>query len=144
MSSKEKLLIVCHFLGFFLLWCQVNAASVLENNEWRLMTPKSPVGSSDLGGHLASFFLDAKNHRVHGNSGCNSFVGAYQSSGAYLRFTQVASTRKFCSGRLGEQETEFLKMLNATERWEIAAGNLVLLSGRGQVLGQFTLANVGH
>jgi len=71
-------------------------------------------------------------------------VGAYQSSSAYLRFTQVASTRKFCSGRLGEQETEFLKMLNATERWEIAAGNLVLLSGRGQVLGQFTLANVGH
>jgi heat shock protein HslJ len=144
MYSKEKLLIFCHLIGFLLLWGQVNATSVVENNEWRLMTPKSPVGSADLGDHVASFILDGKNHRVHGNSGCNSFVGAYKLSGVNLRFTQVASTRKFCSGQLGEQETEFLKMLDATERWEIEAGNLVLLSGRGQALGQFTLSKVGH
>ncbi len=49
--------------------------------------------------------------RLHGNSGCNRFFGAYQIEGGALKVGPMASTMMACEQPLMSQERDFLQML---------------------------------
>ena len=108
------------------------AAVPLEGTAWRLVElggqPARPAGEAGT----PTLRLDER--RATGNTGCNSFAGPYELSGASLRSGALASTRRACVDEaLNRQEAAFLRALDDTRTWRIAGGTLVLSADAGVV-----------
>jgi heat shock protein HslJ len=73
--------------------------------------------------------------RVTGRAGCNTYTGGYTLTGESLTIARTATTLMACAPSLMEQETRFLSILQATQRFEITAdGALVLHADDGRTL----------
>lgn len=76
--------------------------------------------------------LDAKQQRVHGMAGCNTWFGTYRLAGDKLHISHIAATRKLCAPALMEQEQRYLAALPQIERWDFSAtGQLQLWPAEG-------------
>lgn len=73
-------------------------------------TPMLPVG--DL-------TADFANGRVSGSGGCNRFNGSYTAKGNQLKIGPLASTFKACEETTMQQETNFLKAMQAATRYQV-------------------------
>ena len=73
-----------------------------------------------------SIDLDAQ--QISGFSGCNNFGGSFTTSGEAVRVTQLRSTQRGCEQTVMEQESQFLKAIQAVEQIQMEEGQLVLLS----------------
>ncbi len=85
---------------------------------WRLtnMTePPFPTPMVPVGELTAEF---AKG-RVAGSGGCNRFNGGYKTTGNQLKIGPLASTFKACQQPVMDQETKYLKALQAATRFEV-------------------------
>ena len=68
--------------------------------------------------------------RVTGNASCNNFSGSYTVEGSKLTFGGTIATRKACENAVLKQETAFLAVLGAVERFEVGRDkSLVLRTG---------------
>ncbi|HSA62348.1 MAG TPA: META domain-containing protein, partial [Nitrospiraceae bacterium] len=67
---------------------------------------------------------------------CNQFQGRYDVRDSSLRFTGVATTRKFCEGAM-DQEQEFLRVLEGTASHKIVGEALDLYDVNGKLLARF-------
>jgi len=85
------------------------------------------------GGRDAHMRLDAKQKRVTGYSGVNSFTGAFESGPASLSFGPLAATRRAGPPQAMTFETAFFKALGATRRYRISGETLELLDAQGVV-----------
>lgn len=56
---------------------------------------------------------------VTGNASCNNFRGTYTLDGTRLTFGGTIATRMACGAEVMRQETAFLSLLGAVERYEI-------------------------
>ena len=67
---------------------------------------------------------------VHGSSGCNSFGASYEIHGDSIEIREIQSTLMACMGPdgVGDQEQEFFALLSSSERYQIADGQLRLMS----------------
>ena len=74
--------------------------------------------------------------RLRGFAGCNQFLGRYEVNEKRVRFTGVATTRKFCAGVM-DQEQEFLRTLEATASYKIVGEALDLYDVNGKLLARF-------
>jgi len=73
--------------------------------------------------------------RVSGSGGCNSFAGTFEIEGSRLTVSRIASTKRACLDReLQRIETEFLKLLETTTRFEVQRNNLRLYADDRLVL----------
>ena len=62
-----------------------------------------------------------------GHGPCNTYTGAYRLTGEGLTIAQLAGTMMMCGQPRMDQELEFLDLLAAVSRFELAAdGSLVL------------------
>lgn len=69
--------------------------------------------------------------RAGGSAGCNQYSFDYRTSGGDIAITDLVSTTMACDDSdLMEQESEYLRVLNEVERYEINNGELTL-SGTG-------------
>src|SRR3982751_4983624 len=107
-------------------------ATALEGTTWSLVElggqPARPAGDNGT----PTLHLAAAQKRASGNTGCNSFGGGYELSGASLRFGALASTRRACVDEaLNRQEAAFLRALADTRTLRIANGMLVLRGEAG-------------
>ncbi len=73
-------------------------------------TPMLPVG--DL-------TADFANGRVSGSGGCNRYNGSYTTNGSQLKIGPLASTFKACEEATMQQETNFLKAMQAATRYQV-------------------------
>ena len=66
-------------------------------------------------------FLDTgkPDSRVSGNGSCNKFGGKSTITGGTVHFSPLRSTKMACASELNAQETKYLEMLQAAERWEL-------------------------
>jgi len=85
------------------------------------------------GGRDAHLRLDAQKQRATGYSGVNSFTGAYQSSGAHLKFGPIAATRRAGPPAAMAFESAFFKALAATRSYRVSGDALELLDAEGEV-----------
>lgn len=69
--------------------------------------------------------FDEESGTVSGQTGCNSFTGGYETSGATLQLGNLAVTMRACSSGM-ETERAYLDKLNAVNRYEIAGSTLTL------------------
>src|SRR5262249_35167247 len=75
--------------------------------------------------------------RVSGSSGCNTFMGPYQTSGASLTIGPLATTRMACEQSIMDQEQAYLAALSATKSYQIAGPTLTLLDATGTRMAEF-------
>jgi copper homeostasis protein (lipoprotein) len=75
-------------------------------------------------------------NKLRGFAGCNQFMGRYEVNENSVRFTGVATTRKYCEGAM-EQEQEFLHVLEATESFKIVGEALDLHDANSKLLARF-------
>jgi heat shock protein HslJ len=68
--------------------------------------------------------------RVTGQGSCNRFTGGATRTGSAITFTRLAATRRACPGAIMDQETRYLRALEAVERLELS-GPYLLLHARG-------------
>lgn len=84
----------------------------------------------------AHFVLKEEEHRVSGNTGCNSMGGSYEiADGNLLKFSKLFSTKMYCEAV--PYEKEFLKALENTRSFKIQDDTLFLLDTAKNNLARF-------
>lgn len=92
-------------------------SSSLTGN-WRLAnmtTPGSPMPMVPAP-ELTADFADG---RISGSGGCNRFNGGYKTTGNQLSIGPLATTFKACEEAVMTQEFNYLKALQAAQRYEV-------------------------
>jgi len=115
---------------------QALSRASLTNTYWRpveLAGKSVVVEDSQREPHL---MLMPGDNKLRGFAGCNQFLGRFDVQANSLRFTGVATTRKFCDG-LMDQEQEFLHMLEGTASHKIVGEALDLYDASGTLLARF-------
>ena len=85
------------------------------------------------------YFEFGEMNRLNGFSGCNRMMGAYELNESLMSFRGIASTRMFCEGTRGEEESLILKALEEVRSWRIERNWLLLLNVGGEPLGRLQL-----
>lgn len=105
----------------------------LESSRWRLteVDGAPAISTSDeRAAHIV--FESSPTPRVSGSTGCNRFVGSYESSGSSLAFGAIASTRMACQDAMA-QERAFEQALQDVRQWRAEDGELELLDEQDTV-----------
>lgn len=104
----------------------------LEQEHWQLtrMVIGSDVWKMIDSTQVTAVFDGA---RVSGNGGCNDYFGAYTADGASLHLDKLASSKKLCSGRMG-QESSYFKILEGSTSYSMPDSlTLVVKSSGGEL-----------
>lgn len=109
-----------------------NAKKQLEG-EWDIVTlRKKPVSTPDR----AYLYLDFKNFKVYGSTGCNDLNGRFQQSGANINFKDFITTERACHS--ATRERDILKALAEVQRMTMSTQYnieyLNLMNSKGQVI----------
>jgi heat shock protein HslJ len=75
-------------------------------------------------------------NRLTGFSGCNRMMGAFEANETQMCFKGLASTRMFCEGMRGDEESLILKTLEAARGWRIEHNSLILFDAGGEPSGR--------
>ena len=109
-----------------------NAKKQLEG-EWDIVTlRKKPVSTPDR----AYLYLDFKNFKVYGSTGCNDLNGRFQQSGTNINFKDFITTERACHS--ATRERDILKALAEVQRMTMSTQYnieyLNLMNSKGQVI----------
>jgi heat shock protein HslJ len=63
-------------------------------------------------------------------------MGAFEANGTQMGFKGLASTRMFCEGMRGDEESLILKTLEAVRGWRIEHNSLILIDAGGEPSGR--------
>lgn len=74
---------------------------------------------------------------ISGNSGCNSYAGAYQVDGDKLQIGEIAGTKMACAGAAGTVESAYLQILGLVESYAISGETLEMRNGEGTITLRF-------
>ena len=111
--------------------CSGSAANKLEDVKWVLESygdrdnPQNVIDETEV---TATF--NSEDDRVTGSAGCNQYFGGYEIKDG-LSVGMLANTEMWCGepeGRM-DQETEYLKILQAAESYTIKGSTLTIDCG---------------
>ena len=74
-----------------------------------------------------SIMFDEKSNKVTGFAGCNSFFGTYSANGNSITFSNVATSKKYCSKVIMSTENQIVNALNSATSFTITDKTLSLL-----------------
>ncbi|HSA61622.1 MAG TPA: META domain-containing protein, partial [Nitrospiraceae bacterium] len=92
---------------------QTFSTASLATTYWRPVELAGKPVAIATGEREPHLMLVPGENKLRGFAGCNQFQGRYDVRDSSLRFTGVATTRKFCEGAM-DQEQEFLRVLEGT------------------------------
>jgi heat shock protein HslJ len=105
-----------------------------EGTGWRLVELGGQPVTVAQNASAPSLQLNAAEDRASGDTGCNSFFGEYELSGATLRFGTLASTRRACLDEaMNRQEGAYMRALESTRSWRISGDALILAGDAGDL-----------
>ncbi len=130
--------------GRVLLKFKPRVEPALTSNVWNAVgvnNGKGGVASILPGTEITIQFRD--DGHVIGSSGCNSFMGTYETEGGSVAFGPLAGTRKTCAVPEGimEQESAFLQSLENSSHWNIRDDALELRDASGSLQAKFTIGD---
>lgn len=111
--------------------CNGSSSDILEDTKWILDSygdrnnPQEVIEGTEI---TATF--NSKDNQVNGSAGCNRYFGDYEIKDG-LSVGMLANTEMWCGepeGRM-DQETEYLKILQAAEGYTINNGTLTIDCG---------------
>ncbi len=103
---------------------EVEAKFSLKGSEWLL----EDLAGSGVIDRVQATLAFSQAGKVEGNGSCNRFFGDVEINGDAIRFGPVGSTRMACSEAVMNQETKYLKALQAAERFERKEQYLLIYS----------------
>jgi heat shock protein HslJ len=113
------------------------AAPALNSTTW-VLTRYGERGrlAPVLPGTEITLVIDRRQGRLGGAAGCNSYFAGFRVEGARLAVSDVGATKKFCGQPDGvmRQESRYLELLRAAERFKVKGNRLRLFAPRDQVL----------
>lgn len=96
--------------------------------------PLTSLAGSEWGFENSTQFIAFKSKgEVRGFGGCNNFFGTYVQDGQALTFGPLASTKKFCQGKM-DAESSFLQSVQNTRQYEATHLSMSLIDENGAVL----------
>jgi len=96
--------------------------------------PLATLEGSEWGYENSDQFVAFKSKgEVIGNGGCNNFFGNYTQTEGALTFGPLASTRKFCQGKM-KAEQDFMNSIQNSRRFEATHKVINLLDENNQTL----------
>lgn len=99
----------------------------LKNTRWEIFSiNKNIIDSSSI------YIILKENGKLIGNAGCNSMGGLYIEEGTSIIFSQIISTKMYCSKI--EQENLFLKALPLVDTYFIKNNELIFFSRGKEIL----------
>jgi heat shock protein HslJ len=102
-------------------------ARPLLGTAWKLDTVVNPGGSaSSVPAGVTATISFSNDGKVTGNTGCNSFGGTAAVVDNRITFSDLASTRRACSGAGGSVEADILRVLTGTATYRIEADRLII------------------
>ncbi len=111
--------------------CSNSSVSEIEDTKWVLDSYGDRDNPRDvLEGTEITATFNSEDSRVTGSAGCNSYFGGYEIDDG-LSVGMLANTEMWCGepeGRM-DQETEYLKILQAAEDYTINDGMLTIDCG---------------
>lgn len=110
----------------------------IENTKWIITTLEGQdMSDREKNGQIIYFTLDPKENRVHGFSGCNTFMGTYKlEDGNRISFSQLGSTRMACPDAK-INEAQILSIFETADNYTISNGVLSLNKAKRAPLAQF-------
>ena len=112
-------------------------AATLEDTYWKLLEVGGEPVRVPQDAREPNLRLNSLEKRVRGDTGCNSFSGAYEQGGDSLRLGPLATTLRAClDPRINQQESAYLKALEETRTWRVA-GDTLLLAGKAGPVARF-------
>lgn len=106
----------------------VNATNPLAGTSW---VPTSLRGQPLIAA-TDPLSLAMSEDTVTGNTGCNTFNGAYGVNGSTLTIGPLATTQQVCGdAAMDQQEAVYLEALQATASYSIDSNQLILFDGSG-------------
>jgi putative lipoprotein len=115
---------------------QAFSTASLTNTYWRPVEFTGTLLTVAADQREPHLMLVPAEHTLRGFAGCNQFLGRYAVEENSVRFTGVATTRKYCEGAM-DQEQEFLHALEATSIYMIVGEGLDLYDVNGKLLARF-------
>ena len=125
------LMVVAAALILAFTGCSGSTTNNLEDVKWVLESygdrdnPKNVIDETEV---TATF--NSEDDRVTGSAGCNQYFGGYEIKDG-LSVGMLANTEMWCGepeGRM-DQETEYLKILQAAEDYTVKVGTLTIDCG---------------
>jgi len=106
------------------------SAAGLAGSSWRLASTASAPSAPES---VPTLTFDSLEH-VSGTTSCNRFSGAVTFAGGSMKIGPLMTTRRGCPSAVMEQETRFLRALEASRSYRRAEGALELLDESGAVV----------
>lgn len=111
--------------------CSDSSASEIEDTKWVLDSYGDRDNPQDvIEGTEVTVTFNSEDSRVTGSAGCNSYFGGYEIDDG-LNIGMIANTEMYCGepeGRM-DQETEYLKILQAAESYTVEGSTLTIDCG---------------
>lgn len=103
----------------------------ISDNHWKLIMLNG-VGQDYGDAHI---IFDIKEHRVTGNTGCNSFFGDFKLEPDFISFNQIGVTKRACDAETNKIENAFLRAISDKKlRFDVADQTLNLYDGDRTVM----------
>ena len=127
-------------LTLFVMSCKsynVEKTDSITDKHWKLKTLEGKEIMNNSENRAIHFTLSAKENRVSGFSGCNSFFGEYTlEKGNRIQFSNLGSTKMACPDS-DFQEQDLLDVFTTADNYTIVNGVLSLNVGRRAPLAVF-------
>jgi len=111
----------------------------LFDTTWNLVEINQKVLNTSNAPKTPHLQFSKKEMKATGNNGCNSFFAGFASVEGRLTFGPVGSTRMACQKWI-KNETAFMAMLQASQRYTVNGNILLIMDKRDQVVGKFIAA----
>ena len=104
-------------------------------NPWSLQSYGLPDNLASLvPGTLVTISFLTEGTRMAGSDGCNAYFGNCQidskTCGLKIDQSSISTTKKACGPPIAQQETKFLALLKAAQRYTISASGLRITCGK--------------
>jgi heat shock protein HslJ len=119
----------------------IDAGAALEDTRWDLVWVAGAAAPDPS--RPAWIRLSTTDGRAAGSGGCNRMSGTYRAGADSLAFGPMAMTRMACPG-LGDQETAFVRALEATRRHAVRGDTLELLDDAGRAVARLARGAAGE
>lgn len=132
-QSRAALFIACLASGLAAAACASKAppalSSDLAGTEWAVQS----IDGRPISGRAPSVEF-AREDRISGAAGCNSFFGIYEAQNGAIDVRALGHTERACETPVMTMEQSFLTVLDKAERYERSDNRLIITAEDGHNL----------
>lgn len=143
--SKKTFTHLALLVAFSLTGCAGTQTTVQQPKELQLLKNTTWV-LTDIGGteinrkgstrNIPTIYFDINSSQMNGSDGCNRFVGRYEATTEFIRFSPIAGTRMMCLNGM-DIAKNYQQALAKVQAYQVYGHTLKLLDRHGNPVLQY-------